>query len=115
MKKILFAIIVLLCVSCTKIETRFDDLYAKLDPMIEFLDKSRYNSYALFEDITYTSKREYAILPSGRLIVVKIMNAKSKAEYDILLKELEIRYSNKKCVNDIYHNNSETLTIDCRR
>ncbi|PHR18259.1 MAG: hypothetical protein COA38_20130 [Fluviicola sp.] len=53
-------------------------------------------------------------MPTGRLIIVKYLNADNNNKYEDLKSDLKSHYSDDDQVNDVYINQGGTVVIDCR-
>lgn len=53
-------------------------------------------------------------MPSGRLIIVKFLDAADNKNYTELKEDLSDHYSGDKRVNEVYINQGGTVVIDCR-
>ena len=86
------------------------------DAFVENLN-APYESFGLFNSMDYvkhTSKGTYQVMPTGRLINVKIDKYVEDKEYYKLLKKLERHYRGNANVNKVYRCQAGTLMIDCR-
>ena len=93
------------------------ELYKATDSFIESLSTT-YDRYPILGGSNYsktTSDGKYLITPVGRLIVVKIQRSGGKEEYEKLKKSIERYYKNNTRVNNVFLNESGTVSIDCRR
>ena len=70
---------------------------------------------ALGKRSTDTSDGKYKVTPMGRLIIVKKNLTADDIPYEKLAEILKRHYKSNKKVNDIFVNNSGTITIDCRK
>lgn len=92
------------------------NLYEITDRFVESL-QTDYQSYGLLggsEYKTLTEDGQYQVMPTGRLINVKIMKVATDEEYEDLQKDLQHHYKNNHNVNDVYRCQAGTLMIDCR-
>ena len=92
------------------------NLYEITDQFVESLSTT-YESYGLLggaEHTTLTEDGKYQVMPTGRLINVKIMEIASDEDYEELQKDLQKHYKNNSKVNEIYRCQAGTLMIDCR-
>lgn len=64
---------------------------------------------------THLSDRTYIVIPTGRLINVRIEHVTTEEEYENLRKDLENHYKSNNHVNKVYRTNAGTLMINCRR
>lgn len=104
---ILFAI-----TSCHEIKNK--ELYEITDRVVESL-YTTYEHYDMFgKHIEYTKDKEYHIMPTGRLINVRIERVATDKEYEQLLEELQDHYKNNSKVNRVYRCQAGTIMIDCR-
>ena len=113
MKKIIYFMLVAFLVSCSPINK---ELYDITDTFIESLQNS-HESYGIFDSkkhIKTTESGQYQIMPVGRLINVKIMEAVDNEVYKELEEDLKSHYKDDERVNDVYINNAGTIMIDCR-
>lgn len=102
----------ILLISCSN----RSNLYEITDRFVESL-QTDYQSYGLLggsEYKTFTEDGQYQIMPTGRLINVKIMKVATDEEYEKLKKDLQSHYKNNHNVNDVYRCQAGTLMIDCR-
>lgn len=92
------------------------NLYEITDQFVESL-ATTYDSYGLLggtEHTTLTKDGKYQVMPTGRLINVKIMEIASDEDYEALMKDLQKHYKNNSNVNEVYRCQAGTLMIDCR-
>lgn len=92
------------------------DLFKETDKFVESLDKE-FESYGLLGGQKYTTTTadgKYRIMPTGRLINVKINEAVSNEVYEELRADIEDHYKEDKRVNDVYICKGGTVMIDCR-
>lgn len=113
-KKILFysLSLVLILTSCNDRK----ELFQITDNFVETLATTK-DSYGVFESVSdkkITSDNRYQVMPTGRLIIVKFLNATDNKNYDELKEDLTDHYSGDKRVNDVYMNQGGTVVIDCR-
>ena len=115
MKKVTLLILMffVLFLNCSEIVDR--ELYDKTDYLVESL-QTTYESYGIMneEHFVYTSDSLYQIMPTGRLVIVKIRKYVDDAEYKELRQDLENHYINDVRVNEVYINQGGTVVIDCR-
>lgn len=93
------------------------ELYEITDYFITSL-YTRYESYGILggiDDTQYTSDRKYKIMPTGRLINVRIEDYATHSDYTKLRDKLAKHYKNDPRVNDVYICGGGTIMIDCRR
>ena len=79
---------------------------------------TRYESYGILggmDDTRYTSDRKYKVMPTGRLINVRIEDYATHSEYVKLRDEIAKHYKNDSRVHDVYICGGGTIMIDCRR
>lgn len=92
------------------------ELYQITDGFVESL-QTTYQSYGMFggkEYTKYTKDGLYKIMPTGRLINVRIEKSVNDSEYEKLKNELKEHYRNNINVNDVYICGGGTIMIDCR-
>ena len=90
------------------------ELYKETDAVVESL-QTRYEGYGMFGGPSTTTKDGlYTVMPTGRLINVKIEKVASDAEYEDLRKDLEKHYKGDSRVNKVYICGGGTVMIDCR-
>ena len=110
----LFLLFLGLIIGCSQ---GHSELFRETDKFVESL-YTTYESYGLAGGVQHTvitSDKLYKIMPTGRLINVRIEKAVDAEEYEKLRKSLESHYKNEKRVNQVYINNGGTVMIDCRR
>lgn len=113
--KILFIFtfsLVMILTSCSERK----ELYQFTDVFVETLSTTK-SSYSVFEsgsDKKITSDNRYQVMPSGRLIIVKFLDATDNKNYTELKEDLSDHYSGDKRVNEVYINQGGTVVIDCR-
>lgn len=93
------------------------DLYEITDYFISSL-YTRYESYGIIggmDDTRYTSDRKYKVMPTGRLINVRIEDYATSSDYIKLCDKIEKHYKNDPRVQDVYICGGGTIMIDCRR
>ncbi len=111
---IFFAFVLLM--SLTSCNNR-NELYKITDGFVKSLS-TNVESYGVFEsgsEKKITSDNRYQVMPTGRLIIVKFLDAADNKNYDELIEDLTDHYSGDKRVNDVYMNQGGTVVIDCRR
>ena len=92
------------------------ELYQITDEFVESL-QTTYKSYGLFsgqEHTKYTKDGMYKVMPTGRLINVRIEKVVTGNEYETLKTDLKEHYKNNTHVNDVYICGGGTVMIDCR-
>lgn len=93
------------------------ELYELTDYFVTSL-YTRYESYGILggmDDIRYTSDREYKVMPTGRLINVRIEDYAAQSDYLKLRDKIAKHYKNDPRVHDVYICGGGTIMIDCRR
>ena len=122
MKKIILALsLVIIFTACDIAESvglspSKSELYAKADSFVESL-QTTYKSYGMLggmEHATSTSDGLYRLMPTGRLINIKIQEVVSDEEYESLRASLESHFKNDSRVNSVYICGGGTIMIDCR-
>ena len=121
MKKLLLLLLsVTFLFSCTEIRKFIEpntELYEITDGFVESL-QSTYQSYGLlggYEYTKYTKDGLYKVMPTGRLINVRIEKSSTSEEYNKLMEDLKDHYKDNKKVNDVYICRAGTIMIDCRK
>lgn len=112
LKILLCSFLMFLLASCSN----RSNLFEITDRFVESL-QTTYESYGLLggtEHATLTEDGKYQVMPTGRLINVKIMEVASDEDYEELKKDLQKHYKNNSNVNDVYRCQAGTLMIDCR-
>ena len=92
------------------------ELYQITDRFVESL-QTTYESYGMLggqEYTKYTKDGSYKVMPTGRLINVRIEKSVSGNEYETLKNDLKEHYKNNTHVNDVYICGGGTVMIDCR-
>lgn len=92
------------------------ELYQITDGFVVSLQKT-YQTYGMFggkEHTRYTKDGLYKIMPTGRLINVRIEKSVNDSEYEKLKNVLKEHYRNNINVNDVYICGGGTIMIDCR-
>lgn len=92
------------------------ELYQITDNFVKTLSTTK-ESYGIFEsgsDKKITSDNRYQVMPTGRLIIVKFLDAADNKNYNELKEDLKDHYSGDKRVIDVYMNQGGTVVIDCR-
>lgn len=91
------------------------ELYEVTDKFVESL-YTTYESYGLqgSKFLTITKDKKYQVMPTGRLINVKILEYVNTKEYINLMNDLNSHYHGNKKVKDVYINGLGTVMIDCR-
>ena len=92
-------------------------LYQITDEFVESL-QSTYESYGMLggqKYTKYTSDGLYKVMPTGRLINVRIEKNVGGNEYETLKNDLKEHYKNNLNVNDVYICGGGTIMIDCRK
>lgn len=113
MKKLIYFTFFLFLIACSASK---NELYGITDSFVKSL-QTEYDSYGMFGSEEYTkvtSDGLYQIIPTGRLINVKILKGVSSKDYSDLEEDLKSHYKDDKRVNDVYINNGGTIMIDCR-
>lgn len=115
MKKLISLIFVMvLAFTLTSCQDKHKELFKITDRVVESL-YTTYEHYDMFgKHIEYTSDGEYHIMPTGRLINVRIERAATDKEYEDLLKALQKHYKDNPRVKKVYRCQAGTLMIDCR-
>ena len=93
------------------------ELYSITDEFVESL-YTEYDSYGMLggtEFLTLTEDSKYQVMPTGRLINVKIMEAVDDEAYEDLRDDLERHYRSDDRVKDVYISRGGTIMIDCRK
>jgi hypothetical protein len=111
-----------MCSSCNFIEQNIDhirnpELYEKTDHFVGQL-QTTYESYGVLGGTEFkvvTSDGEFQIMPTGRLINVKILRVAEPGEYEQLRQRLESHYKDDPRVNSVYIAQAGTVMIDCRK
>lgn len=114
MKKIFWILLLVVALAGCSSEKR--DLYRKVDNFVNSLT-TEYKSYGLFggmDHIEYTENGYYQIMPTGRLINVRIEEVVDEKEYEKLRDDLARHFKNNPHVNDVYICKAGTVMIDCR-
>ena len=92
------------------------ELYQITDGFVESL-QTTYESYGLLggqKHTKYTKDGMYKVMPTGRLINVRIEKVVTDNEYETLKTDLKEHYKNNTHVNDVYICGGGTVMIDCR-
>lgn len=92
------------------------ELYQITDEFVESL-QTTYQSYGISGGQEYTKHTKdgaYKVMPTGRLINVRIEKVVSGNEYETLKTDLKEHYKNNTHVNDVYICGGGTVMIDCR-
>ena len=92
------------------------ELYQITDVFVESL-QTTYESYGILGDqehTKYTKDGMYKVMPTGRLINVRIEKVVTGNEYETLRTDLKNHYKNNTHVNDVYICGGGTVMIDCR-
>lgn len=92
------------------------ELYQITDGFVESL-QTTYESYGILggrEHTKYSKDGSYKVMPTGRLINVRIERVAIGDEYETLKNDLKEHYKNNTQVNDVYICNGGTIMIDCR-
>lgn len=93
------------------------ELYQITDEFVESL-YTTYESYGIMNVQVYekyTKDGMYKVMPTGRLINVRIEKAVSDEEYEKLKNDFLDHYKNNTHVNDVYICGGGTVMIDCRK
>ena len=113
MKPILSFFLLLTLFACSNSKT---ELYTITDSFVSSLQNT-YESYGILggnKFKTLTSDSHYQVMPFGRLINVKILEAVEPEVYESLKEDVQSHYKNDPRVRDVYISNSGTVMIDCR-
>jgi hypothetical protein len=113
MKKTICIVLVAFLVGCSPSK---QELFEITDSVVESL-QTTYESYGMLggkKHIKTTSDGKYQVMPVGRLINVKILEAVTDDIYLDLVEDLKSHYKDDTRVNDVYRNNGGTIMIDCR-
>ena len=116
MKKYIVVLLFLLSLSFASCDGN-KELYEITDYFITSL-YTRYESYGILggmDDTQYTSDRKYKVMPTGRLINVRIEDYATYSDYTKLRDKLAKHYKNDTRVHDVYICGGGTIMIDCRR
>jgi len=127
MRKITLIIIILLVsvfvISCTGFGDKVNniiepntELYQITDEFVESL-QTTYKSYGMLDGQKYTKYTKdtlYKIMPTGRLINVRIEKSVNEDEYETLKNDLIKHYKGNLYVHDVYICGGGTVMIDCR-
>lgn len=107
--------VAVLFATCSCSEIKNHELYKITDSFVDSLE-TYYDHYGMFGgDMVFTSNGEFKVMPTGRLINVRIERVASDDEYQRLCDEFKSHYSNDSRVNDVYICGYGTIMIDCRR
>lgn len=112
LKFLFLSLLSMFMISCNN----YSNLYELTDEFVESLDSS-VESYGLLggmDEKKLTEDGQFQVMPTGRLINVKIMREASDEEYESLMDDLKSHYKGHPCVNDVYRCKAGTLMIDCR-
>ncbi|MBR2250391.1 MAG: ABC transporter [Prevotella sp.] len=93
------------------------ELYELTDEFVSSL-YTRYESYGILggmDDTKYTSDRKCKVMPTGRLINVRIEDYATNSDYIKLRDKIAKHYKNDARVHDVYICGGGTIMIDCRR
>jgi len=93
------------------------ELYVITDYFVTSL-YTRYESYGILggmDDTRYTSDRKYKVMPTGRLINIRIEDYATHSDYVKLKDAVAKYYKNDSRVHDVYICGGGTIMIDCRR
>lgn len=116
MKRIIVLVLALFSLSFTSCDGN-RELYGITDYFITSL-YTRYESYGILggmDDTHYTSDRKYKVMPTGRLINVRIEDYATHSDYVKLRDKIAKHYRNDNRVHDVYICGGGTIMIDCRR
>lgn len=116
MRKYIFVLLCVVSLSVVSCDGN-RELYEITDYFITSLN-TRYESYGILggmDHTQYTSDRKYKIMPTGRLINVRIEDYATHSDYTKLRDKLAKHYKNDSRVRDVYICGGGTIMIDCRR
>ena len=116
MKRFLVILLTLFGMTITSCDGN-TELYEITDNFVTSL-YTRYESYGILggmDDTQYTSDRKYKVMPTGRLINVRIENYATDSDYIKLRDKIAKHYKNDTRVQDVYICGGGTIMIDCRR
>jgi hypothetical protein len=111
-------------ISCTNFSNKVKDIIQSNDELYQITDEfveslhTTYESYGIFkvqEYTKYTKDGMYKVMPTGRLINVRIEKNVTGDEYENLKNDLLDHYKNNVYVNDVYICGGGTVMIDCRK
>jgi hypothetical protein len=110
--KILFTFfLVILFASCSG----NSELYKITDSFVESISNNgSYGILDVTDDTKQTKDGTFQVMPVGKLIIVKYLNAENNNKYEDLKSDLKSHYLNDNRVNDVYINQGGTVVIDCR-
>lgn len=92
------------------------ELYEITDDFVKSLETT-YQSYGFLGGSKYIKKTSdglYQVMPTGRLINVKILKEVGDEEYEDLRADIEDHYKGDTRVNKVYISGGGTVMIDCR-
>lgn len=116
MKRLFFIVLILFSFTLSSCDGN-KELYEITDYFVTSL-YTRYESYGILggmDDIRYTSDREYKVMPTGRLINVRIEDYAAQSDYLKLRDKIAKHYKNDPRVHNVYICGGGTIMIDCRR
>ena len=93
------------------------ELYELTDYFVTSL-YTKYESYGILggmDATKYTSDRKYKVMPTGRLINVRIEDYTTQSDYLKLRDKIAKHYKNDSRVHDVYICGGGTIMIDCRK
>lgn len=111
MRNLIISLMLFIFISCSS----RTELYEVTDRFVDSL-YTTYESYGLqgSKFLTITKDGKYQVMPTGRLINVKILEYVDTKTYIDLMEDLESHYSGNSRVKDVYINGLGTIMIDCR-
>jgi hypothetical protein len=111
MKKLIYVILIFFFYGCSG----NPELYEHTDHFVNSFD-TEYESYGLagLKHKRETKDGYYQIAPTGRMVLIKILEPVDKDVYEGLMEDLKSHYSENQKVNDVFINGGGTVTIDCR-
>ena|SRR5690554_264157 len=107
-----FSILLFLTSSCDNKQ----ELYEITDKFVEELSTS-IESYGVLnakKETVKTKDNRFQVMPTGRILIIKILDYAEDGEYEDLKEDLASHYSGDDRVRDVYINRGGTVVVDCR-